>query len=44
MARILNTHGFLPKISYWMGKWEEALESRDEESMKQRKEVDVLLW
>ena len=27
-------HGFLPKISYWMGKWEEALESRDEESMK----------
>jgi len=27
-------HGFLPKISYWMGKWEEAAESRDEESMK----------
>lgn len=27
-------HGFLPKISYWMGKWEDAAESRDEESMK----------
>ena len=27
-------HGFLPKISYWMSKWEEAAESRDEESMK----------
>lgn len=27
-------HGFLPKISYWMGKWEEAAESRDEECMK----------
>mgnify|MGYP001175705691 FL=1 len=27
-------HGFLPKISYWMGKWEEAAEVRDEESMK----------
>ncbi len=29
-----HPHGFLPKISYWMGKWEEAAKVRDEESMK----------
>jgi hypothetical protein len=27
-------HGFLPKISYWMSKWEEAAEVVDERSMK----------
>lgn len=27
-------HGYLPKISYWMGKWEAAAKVRDEESMK----------
>jgi len=27
-------HGFLPKISHWMGKWEEAAKTVDEEQMK----------
>lgn len=29
-----HPHGFLPKISYWMGQWEESPEKRDETRMK----------
>ena len=29
-----HPHGFLPKISYWMGQWEESAEKRDETRMK----------
>jgi len=31
-------NGFLPKISYWMEKWDSAVEVKDEESMKRAEE------
>tara|TARA_Y100000389_G_C17425008_1_gene499045 strand:- start:1248 stop:1634 length:387 start_codon:yes stop_codon:yes gene_type:complete len=31
-------NGFLPKISYWMEKWDSAAEVKDEESMKRAEE------
>tara|TARA_B110000444_G_C18686846_1_gene522373 strand:- start:244 stop:402 length:159 start_codon:yes stop_codon:yes gene_type:complete len=31
-------NGFLPKISYWMTKWDSAAEVKDEESMKRAEE------
>jgi hypothetical protein len=29
-----HPHGFLPKISYWMGQWEDAVVIKDETRMK----------
>jgi len=29
-----HPHGFLPKISYWMGQWEDAVVNKDETRMK----------